>query len=434
MISSIFTIFICINTLLAQSKTIEKIVVDKNTMEKVIKYRRHIHQYPELSDEEVKTAAYIKEILKEYEVPFVDKIARNGIVAYIKGNNEDKVVALRADMDALPVQEMVDLPFKSVEKSVYSNKEVYVMHSCGHDLHVAMLLGAMIELVKLKKTNKLNGSVLLLFQPAEESSFKYDLAGAELMLKEGAFSLFKKPQAVFGIHVGSRNFKAGENKLGRLTTIPGPAMAASPSFQIKITGRQAHGSTPWIGNDPIIIASNFIQLTQQIVSRKANLLKSPLVITFGSIHGGIRHNIIPDVVELSGTIRTFDESIKQLTFDEMENISKSLEKLHRAKIELTIKKGYPVTINDPGLYEKIKPFISNLEMGEKSTGAEDFSFFANAVPAIYYGLNVTPDTLPKEIPKDANIANHSPYFIADESTMEIGVRTHLESVLGFFQL
>ncbi len=386
----------------------------KSTEGKLIEWRRHLHQHPELSNHEVETAKFVAERLREMGLSPRTGVAKNGIVCVIQGAKPGPVVALRADMDALPVKEEVDVPFKSTATSTYDGKSVGVMHACGHDAHTAMLLSAADALASVK--NELAGTVVLLFQPAEEGVpiAEYP-AGAELMVKEGALEN-PKVDAVFGLHVF-----AGQ-PAGLVGWCKGPMLAAADKFEIVVAGHQTHGSKPWAGIDPIVIGSEIVNALQTIVSRETDLTKEPAVVTVGVFDSGVRNNIIPDKARLVGTIRTFDEDQRKDIHAKLTRIAQSIAAAHGTHADVHIEIGYPVTSNDPALVARMQPTLERVAPGRvkevrKITGAEDFSFFARTVPGMFVFLGITP-------PKDIETAdsNHSPRFYVDESALPTGAR------------
>ena len=394
--------------------------------EKVITWRRHLHQYPELSNREFETAKYITKHLKALGLEVQTGVAHTGVVAKLKGGKKGPLVALRADMDALPVTEQVDLPFASTQISTYRGNEVGVMHACGHDNHVAILMAVAESLSKIQAD--LAGDVLFVFQPAEEGAPEGEEGGAELMLKEGLFK--EKPEAVFGLHVTS------SLNTGQIGFREGPLMASEDSFTIKVQGRQTHGSRPWNGVDPIVAASQIIMATQTISSRQVDVTKAPSVISFGAINGGVRSNIIPDNVELIGTIRTFDQAMRA---DIKERLAKTAELVAEsagAKAEVHIDHGYPVTVNNVSLTQNMAPTLakvagqSNIITTDLITGAEDFSYYALETPGLFFFLGVTPQG------KNAKTAasNHSPQFFADEQALQLGVNAMTQLVVDYFAM
>ena len=394
--------------------------------EKVITWRRHLHQYPELSNREFETAKYITKHLKALGLEVQTGVAHTGVVAKLKGGKKGPLVALRADMDALPVTEQVDLPFASTQISTYRGNEVGVMHACGHDNHVAILMAVAESLSKIQAD--LAGDVLFVFQPAEEGAPEGEEGGAELMLKEGLFK--EKPEAVFGLHVTS------SLNTGQIGFREGPLMASEDSFTIKVQGRQTHGSRPWNGVDPIVAASQIIMATQTISSRQVDVTKAPSVISFGAINGGVRSNIIPDNVELIGTIRTFDQAMRA---DIKERLAKTAELVAEsagAKAEVHIDHGYPVTVNNVSLTQNMAPTLakvagqSNIITTDLITGAEDFSYYALETPGLFFFLGVTPQG------QNAKTAasNHSPQFFADEQALQLGVNAMTQLVVDYFAM
>ena len=385
-------------------------------MKKVIGWRHDLHQFPELSNREFRTAEKVTKHLQNLGLEVTTGIAHTGVVAILEGGKPGPLVALRADMDGLPVVEMTGLPFASKERDDYNGQEVGVMHACGHDAHVAILMGVAEFLASVR--NDLAGSVMFIFQPAEEGPPVGEEGGAQLMLKEGIWK-DKKPEVIFGLHVTNAPH-------GLIAYREGASMAAADPWKIIIKGRQAHGSRPWDSIDPIMVAFQMGNNLQTIVSRKLDLRESPAVISVGSIHGGIRSNIIPDVVEMEGTIRTFDSGIRDKIFFEMRNIAESTAKMAGATVEVFLPYGqsYPVTYNDEDLTKRVLPSLRKIvgeEMvyrSERTTGAEDFSFFSQEVPGFYFFLGVNkPDADPLTTP-----GNHSPFFYVDDGALPIGVK------------
>ncbi|MCX2836060.1 carboxypeptidase Ss1. Metallo peptidase. MEROPS family M20D [Microbulbifer thermotolerans] len=396
----------------------------KQTESKVIEWRRHLHQYPELGNREFKTAKYIEKHLRSLGMEVETGVAHTGVVALLKGGNPGPTVALRADMDALPVAEQVDIPFASKEKTEYNGEQVGVMHACGHDTHVAMLMGAAEVLAAMR--DELNGNVLFVFQPAEEGAPDGEEGGAELMLKEGLFEKYK-PQVAFGQHVTSTL------PSGVIGYRSGPLMASSDEFRITVKGRQTHGSRPWGGVDPITAAAQIVMGTQTIVSRQIDISKEPAVVSFGKIAGGVRNNIIPDSVFLNGTIRNFDMDNRQQIFKKLKTTAERIAESSGAEAEVEILEGYPVTVNNPALTEQAVPVLKavagdkNVMEIPKITGAEDFSFFALEVPGFYYFLGVTPAGTD---PATA-ASNHSPRFYVDETALKTGTEAITRLTLNY---
>ncbi|MBL8534794.1 MAG: amidohydrolase [Betaproteobacteria bacterium] len=385
---------------------------------KVIAWRRDIHQNPELGNREFRTAKLVADHLTLLGYEVRTGVGKTGVVAVLRGGLPGPVVALRADMDALPVTEEVDLPFASKVRTTYAGKETGVMHACGHDTHVAMLMGAAEVLAGVR--DRLPGTVKLLFQPAEEGPPPGEEGGAALMLKEGAFDE-PRPEVVFGLHIGSM-LNAGE-----LGYRPGATLAAADVLKIVVKGRQTHGSAPWGGVDPIVTAAQIVMGLQTIVSRQVNIAKEPAVVTIGGIDGGIRFNIIPDRVTMVGTIRTFDEALRDDIHARIRRTAENIAEAAGASAEVTIEKPYAVTINDPALTARMLPTLQrvagarNVQLRDRLMGAEDFSFFAQRAPGLFVFLGGTPAG--QDPTKMAY--NHSPRFSIDESALKLGVRTLL---------
>ncbi|WP_241967575.1 M20 family metallopeptidase [Pseudidiomarina insulisalsae] len=391
---------------------------------KIIDWRRDIHQHPELSNREFRTARVVAEHLRELGLEVQTDIAHTGVVGILKGGKPGPVVALRADMDALPVTEKTDVPFKSTVTTEYRGEEVGVMHACGHDMHVAMLMGAAEQLAAMR--DELAGTVMFIFQPAEEGAPKGEEGGAELMLEQGLFADLT-PDAVFGIHVWS----AGNT--GQIGYRAGPLMASSDRFEINVKGVQTHGSRPWGGVDPIVAAAQIINSTQTIISRQIDITKAPAVVSFGIVEGGVRNNIIPDEVYLEGTIRNFDMDNRAQIFEQLKITAEHTAQSSGAEAHVHIDEGYPVTINDPKLTEQMLPTMKsvagseNVKINSLVTGAEDFSFYALEVPGLFVFLGVTPEG---QDPATAP-SNHSPYFYADEDALKVGTELYVNWVIDY---
>lgn len=392
----------------------------------VTSWRRDIHAHPELGNREFRTSKIVADQLKKLGLEVQTGIAHTGVVGILKGGKPGPRVALRADMDALPVTEQVDVPFASKVTSEYRGEKVGVMHACGHDSHTAILLGVATALAGMRRD--LPGEVMFIFQPAEEGPPEGEEGGAPLLLKEGLFKNFK-PDAVFGLHVWA-GLHAGE--IGYRS---GPFMAASDRFTILVKGEQTHGSSPWRGIDPIVTAAELITSAQTIVSRQIDITRQPAVVTFGAIKGGIRYNIIPDKVELVGTIRTFDEDMRQDIFHRLSSIAEHTAAANGASVETHIPAdvGNPVTINDPALTTRMLPSLQHVagadHVGEIAlvTGAEDFAYYAHEAPGLFFFVGATP--------KDRDLAktpsNHSPKFYLDESALDLGMRALTQVTLDF---
>ncbi len=394
--------------------------------QQVVDWRRDFHRHPELSNREERTARVVADELRRMGLEPKTGIAHHGVVAIIKGGRPGPRIALRADMDALPVTERTGLPFASKATAQFRGETVGVMHACGHDAHTGILLGVAQALVDMRAT--LPGEVMLVFQPAEEGAPAGEQGGASLMLAQGLFDGFK-PEAVFGLHVFSTV------PAGQIAVRSGPLMAASDRFTIKVVGRQTHGSRPWGGVDPIVAAADLVGTAQTIVSRRTDLAKLPAVVTFGAIKGGIRYNIIPDDVEMVGTIRTFDEDMRQKIFADLRNVSEHVAAAHGARVEAQVpdSEGNPPTVNDPALTAKMLPSLQavvgagNVFEPPLQMGAEDFSLYGQKAPALFFfvgatGAGIDPATAP---------GNHSPEFLLDEKALDVGFRALLQVSLDF---
>ena len=385
----------------------------ESVADKVIQWRHHIHQNPELSNREFKTAEYVANHLKSLGIEVQTGVAHTGVVGLLKGTKPGKVVALRADMDALPVVERNDLPYKSTATSVFNGQETGVMHACGHDTHVAILMGV-AEV--LSKNRSFPGTVKFIFQPAEEGPPPGEKGGAKLMVEEGVLEN-PKVDAIFGLHINSGTH------VGKITYKPGGMMAASQRFVIKVKGKQAHGSTPWQSVDPIVASAQIINGLQTLISRESQLTREGAVITVGSIHSGIRFNIIPEELEMIGTIRTLDKSMKALIRKRMQEMVPTIAAAYRAEATVEIVDGADITFNNKALTKKMLPTLERVAGKEQVyeieaiTGAEDFSYFQNEVPGLFFFLGGTPLSMDEsEAP-----SHHTPSFIVDDASMQLGV-------------
>ena len=396
--------------------------------EQVIEWRRDIHANPELSNREFRTAEKVAAHLESLGIEVTTQVAHTGVVGILKGGLPGPVVALRADMDALPVTERVDLPFASKATAIYNGQEVGVMHACGHDTHVAMLMGA-AEILASKR-EMLQGTVKFIFQPAEEGAPVGEEGGAELMVKEGVLTN-PDVDVIFALHIGSKQ------DVGTLGYRPGGFLASVDDFMITVNGVQAHGSQPWAGVDPIVVSAQIINGLQTIVSRNVTLTRNAAVVTVGSIHGGVRSNIIPEEVELVGTIRTLDQDTRTLIHERIRTLASHVAESMGASVDVKIplSTSYPVTYNDPALTEQMLPTLEatagkdKVFYQEATTGAEDFSFFAEKVPGLFIRLGGKPlDKSADEVP-----SHHTPDFYIDESGMELGVRTLINLTMDYMQ-
>jgi amidohydrolase len=394
---------------------------------RVIEWRRDIHQHPELGNREFRTAALVAAHLESLGMEVQTGVAHTGVVGLLKGGKPGPVVALRADMDALPVTEETDLPFASKVRTMWAEQETGVMHACGHDTHVAMLMG--VAEILAKRRAQLPGTVKFIFQPAEEGPPPGEEGGAALMIKQGVLEN-PRPDAIFALHVGSRL------NVGHIAYRPGPLMASGDVLHITVKGRQTHGAAPWAGVDPIVVASQIVLGLQTIVSRGLEITREPAIVSIGTIHGGNRFNIIPDAVEMSGTIRTFDEDMRTDIHRRVRQIAESIAESAGATAEVRIEEMYGVTINDPALTERMAPTLkrvagdSNVFLANKVTGAEDFSFFQQIIPGMYFFMGITPKG---QDPRTAAF-NHSPRFFVDESGLLLGVRALTHLTLDYMEM
>ena len=384
--------------------------------DKVIAWRRDIHEHPELSYQETRTASLAAEHLKKLGIEVRTGVGITGVLGILKGGKPGPVVALRADMDALPVEERVDVPFKSTAKATWLGQTVPVMHACGHDAHVAILMGVAELLAGMRE--EITGTVTFLFQPNEEGAYDGRPSGAQAMIDDGALS-DPVPGAIFGLHVTSAQAS------GVIALRPGGLMASADSLKIDIQGRQTHGSSPWRGVDPVVTAAQIILALQTIPSRQLDATLTPSVLTISTVHGGVRANIIPDTLEMQGTIRTHDEAVRADIWKRIEKTATAIADSQGARAEVKVHEGVPVTYNDPPLTAWGTRSLGRGVGEERVTesrpvmGAEDFSFLAQQVPGMFFFLGVTP---PDEDPHEAP-ANHSPLFHIHEPALKYGVRS-----------
>jgi len=378
--------------------------------DKVIAWRRDIHEHPELSNEEVRTGKLVAKHLKSLGLEVQTGIANTGVVGILRGGKPGKVVALRADMDGLPVEEKVDVPFASKARGKYRGNDVGIMHACGHDMHVAILMGAAEVLAGMK--DEISGTIKFIFQPAEEGP-----GGADTMVEAG---VLKNPDvdAIFGLHV-TQGWSVGE-----MGVRAGGAMAGSDYFTIVVKGKQTHAAAPWLGVDPIVVSAQVILGMQTIISRQVDVTAAPAVLTIGTINGGVRSNIIPDDVTLRGTIRTFQPKMQDDIHARLRNTVESIAASAGADVEISIVKSAPVTYNDPELTRQMRATLERVAGASKVlesrlvTGAEDFAYFQKEIPGMFFFLGVRPE----DVSKADLIANHSPLFYSDEDSLPIGVR------------
>ena len=392
-------------------------------VEKVVAWRRDIHAHPELSNRETRTADIVAQQLRALGLEVRTGVAHTGVVGVLRGGKPGPVVALRADMDALPVTEEVDVPFASKVRATYNGQEVGVMHACGHDAHTAMLMGVAEVLAGMRAD--LPGTVKFIFQPAEEGQPAGETGGAAQMVAEGVLEN-PKPDAIFGLHVWP--YPTGEIRYR-----PGPTMASADAFHITVRGRQTHGAIPWAGIDPVVIASQIVLGLQTIASRQVDVTTAPTIVTVGVINGGVRYNIIPDSVVMIGTIRTFDAAMRRDVHDRVRRTAESIAQSAGATAVVVIDTGAAVTYNDPALTEKLLPTLravagpNHVVLAPLLTAAEDFSRYQQHVPGVFFFLGITP---PGTDPRTA-APNHSPRFYVDEAAFPIGIRALAHAAMDY---
>ena len=379
-------------------------------MPRVVAWRRDIHQHPELANREFRTAGLVARHLESLDMEVRTEIAHTGVLGVLRGGLPGPVVALRADMDALPVEEQSGLPFASRARGEYMGQEVPVMHACGHDLHVAILMG--VAEVLAARRDELPGTVMFVFQPAEEGAPPGEEGGAELMLREGLFD-DPTPEVIFGLHVVP-------SPVGTIGWRSGGMMASSDSFDITVRGSQTHGAVPWGGIDPIVVAAQIVLGLQTIPSRQLDATLTPSIVTVGAIRGGVRHNIIPEEVKMLGTLRTFDPDTREQIHSRVKRTAERIAESAGATAEVHINHGYPVTHNDPELTRRMLPTLGRvvgdgLVEAPRATGAEDFSYYQQQVPGMFFFVGIAADDPALVHP------NHSPRFHADEGGLPVGV-------------
>ncbi len=421
-------LYLCSISTYAQSDKARLAIKAKATEieKKVIAWRRDIHEHPELGNREFRTAELIAKHLQSLGIEVKTGVGKTGVVGLLKGGLPGPVIALRADMDALPVYEKNDLPFASKVTTEYNGQPVGVMHACGHDTHVAMLMGTAEILASMKKD--LKGSVKFIFQPAEEGAPKGEEGGAELMVKEGVLEN-PKVDVIFGLHISS------DSEVGTITYRPGGEMASANTFRITVTGKPSHGAQPWLAVDPILVAAHIVTGLQGIVSRNVNLTENPAVVTVGSIHGGNRGNIISEKVEMVGTMRTLSTADEKMVIKRINEVATHTAQAGGATalVELPYDTHYPVTYNDPKLTAKMLPSLQksagqeNVKLVPPITGSEDFSFFAEKVPGLFLFLG----GMPKGTDPINAGPHHTPQFIIDDSGLILGVNTLCNLVVDY---
>jgi len=406
----------------------EKISAAADKIEpKCIAWRRDIHEHPELGNQEFRTAKLIAEHLKNLGIEVKEGVAKTGVVGILRGGKPGPCIALRADMDALPIVETANVPFASKERSTFGGQDVGVMHACGHDTHVAMLMSVAEILAGIK--NDIKGSVKFIFQPAEEGLPEGEEGGAPLMVKEGVMDN-PKVNVVFGLHIISNI------EVGRIEYKTGAFMASSDWFTIKVKGKGSHGSQPWLGIDPIQISAQIIEGLQNIVSRQSDLTKAPVVITVGKINGGVRNNIIPDDCMMYGTIRTLDNNMQNEVHQKMIQTATKIAEASGAIAEVTIDTKTLVTYNTPDLVKKMIPSlqsaagVDNVAEREWVTGAEDFSYYGTKAPSFFFYLGGMPNgNDPKKAPP-----HHTAQFYVDESGMKTGIKAFCDLVIDYMNM
>ncbi len=409
-----------------ESTLVAQIEARAATLEqKVIAWRRDFHAHPELGNQEIRTAGIVAAHLRGLGLDDVRVgVAATGVVATLKGGKPGPCIALRADMDGLPVTELVDLPFASKARTQWDGHEVGAMHACGHDCHTAILMGVAELLVSIR--DQLSGTVKFIFQPAEEGLPNYENGGARLMIEERVLDN-PRPDVIFGLHVISHL------NVGKVGYRPGAMMASTDNFWIRIRGKQTHGAMPWLGSDPIVASAQVVLGMQTLVSRQLDIMHEPAVVTVGMIHGGVRENIIPDEVTLRGTFRTFDEGQREFIRERIKDTATHIACACLTSAEVGTARGYPVTVNDPKLTLWSLPTLGRVA-GEngvvhvpKTGGGEDFSYFQQKVPGVFYFIGITPaDQDPGAAP-----SNHSPHFYVDESGLLLGLRLLCHLVMDY---
>jgi amidohydrolase len=414
----------CVSTLFAGDTAADVEAAAAKVLPQVIEWRRFLHQHPELSNREVNTSKFVADKLRQFGVEVRTGIAKTGVVGILKGGQPGPVVGLRADMDALPVTERVNVPFRSIEKAEFNGLTVGVMYACGHDSHVAMLLGTAEVLSGMRE--RIKGTVVFIFQPAEEGPPAGEDGGAPLMVKEGVMDN-PKIDAVFGIHINA------QTEIGQIKYKSGAFMASSDWFQIKIKGRQTHGAYPWQGTDPFAVATQIYTGLQMIVSRRSDLTKAPVVITVGRLTGGVRENIIPEELTMAGTIRTLDSDMQKEVHEKIRQTAVNIAESMGATAEVTIDNKTLVTYNTPALVTKMLPSLEKaagagrVVQTEWDTGAEDFSFYGTKAPAFFFYVG----GMPKGSDPKMTAAHHTPDFFIDDSRLDVGVKAFCNIVFDY---
>ena len=424
MLAAFFVLFSLTFSAFATDMSREIEAATAKVMPQVIEWRRFIHQHPELGNREFNTSKLVAEKLRGWGIEVKTGIAKTGVVGILKGSQPGPVIGLRADMDALPVTERTDVPFKSTVTSEYNGQTVGVMHACGHDTHIAMLLGTAEVLAGMK--DKIKGTVVFIFQPAEEGAPAGETGGASDMVKEGVMDN-PKIDAIFGIHINA------QTEIGTIKYKSGAEMAASDWFSIKIHGKQTHGAYPWLGIDPIAVATQIYTGLQMIVARESELPKAPVIITVGKMNAGIRENIIPEEVTMAGTIRTLDSEMQKDVHAKIRLTATKIAESMGATADVTIDPKTPVTYNTPALVKQMLPSLEkaagkgNLLETEWVTGAEDFAFYGSKAPAFFFFVG----GMPKGKDVKTTAAHHTPDFYIDDSRLDVGIKAFCNIVFDF---
>lgn len=419
-----FSLFASAQNELLKSKIAQKAA---SLESKVITWRRDFHQNPELGNREFKTAEKIAAHLRSLGIEVQTGVGKTGVVGILKGGKPGPVVALRADIDALPVKERVDIPFASKAEGEYNGNIVPIMHACGHDTHIAILMGTAEILASIK--NELKGTVKFIFQPAEEGPPEGEEGGAELMIKEGVLTN-PKVDVIFGLHINA------QTEVGKIKYRPKGTMAASDWFKIKIMGKQTHGAYPWLGIDPIVTASQIVMGLQTIVSRNVNITESAAVVSVGQINAGVRSNVIPEELTMNGTIRSLDSKVQQMVHSRIKQIATAIAESAGATADVTITNKTAITYNDPSLTEKMIPTLEsvagkeNVLLTPAVTGAEDFSFYQEKIPGLYFFLGGAP----KGKPISETAPHHTPDFYIDESGFVLGMKAMSDLTIDYMEM
>ena len=416
LVSSVVILVTAIAPGLGVANTLNQTIAQRVTAvnDKVVAWRRDIHANPELSNREFRTSALVAQHLRSLGIEVQTGVAHTGVIGLLKGGKPGPVIALRADMDALPVVEKTGLPYASTVRGEYQGRDVGVMHACGHDTHVAILMGAAEVLAAV--LDELPGTVKFLFQPAEEGAPKGENGGAKMMIEEGAL-LNPRVDAVVGLHISQSDV------VGRASFRPLGLMASAQRFDVEISGSQTHGARPWAGVDPIVAGAQIVNGLQTIASRQIDITQHPVVVTVGQFEAGVRNNIVPETARLSGTIRTFDPNVRGQVHEKIQRIVTQVAASQGATATVDIDPGVPVTYNHAGLTEQLQGTLAavygsdNLIVPPPITGAEDFSFFQEQVPGFFFFIGGRP----VDVPVSEAIPNHSPYFYVDEGALPLGV-------------